>query len=1074
MSPFHEVPSKVDFPEQERHTLEWWYRDGIVNQYLHRNDNSETKFSFIDGPITANNPMGVHHAWGRTYKDLFQRYHAMLGKKQRFQNGFDCQGLWVEVEVEKELGLKSKRDIETYGIAEFVNRCKERVWKYSKRQTEQSIRLGYWMDWDNSYYTMSDENNYTIWHFLRTCHDRGWIYKGHDVMPWCPRCGTGISEHEIVTEGYQDRTHLSVYVRLPLLDREGESLLVWTTTPWTLAANVAAAVNPELTYAKVRAGDQVLYVAKDAAQSALRAEHEILAELPGSELIGWRYRGPFDELPAASGVEHRVIAWDEVSATEGTGIVHIAPGCGREDFALSKENDLPVIAPINEFGLYVDGFNWLSGSYVHEVATPIMRDLQKKDLLQRAEQFTHRYPVCWRCGTDLVFRLVDEWFISMDELREPMMEVTRAINWVPSFGKERELDWLANMDDWMISKKRYWGLALPIYECSECGTFEVIGSEYELEERAIEGWDEFAGHSPHRPWIDAVKIACSTCGQPVSRIADVGNPWLDAGIVAFSTLNYRHDRDYWREWYPADLISESFPGQFRNWFYSLIAQSTALVNEPAFRNVFAYALMRDEKGEEMHKSKGNAIWFDDAAEISGVDVMRWLYVTVNPAQNLNFGFGVLDEVRRRFILPLWNSYSFFVTYARLDGFDPSAQESIPVGERALLDRWILSRLNQVIGTVRDRLEAYQPDLASQALERFVVDELSNWYIRRNRRRFWKTESDRDKAAAYQTLHEVLTTLSLLLAPFIPFLAETLYQNLVRTADPGAPDSVHLNDFPMPDPALIDEALSRDMAVVLEVVSLGRAARGEANLKVRQPLPGILLYTRDKEHMHAAVRLQDQILDELNVKSLAPITELGEVVAYEIRPNLSILGPKYGKRLREIRALLAQEDPASVAGRVERGETVDLTLEDGSTVSLEPTEILVDLTKRPGYAAAQGANATVVLDTSITPELVMEGMARDFVRGVQDARRNAGLRIEDRIEISFESDPEVGQALQQFDDYVRAETLADQVTAEVVAGASDQIEPEAVEGPGGIVLADGRFVDQIEVGDHNVRIAIRKR
>jgi isoleucyl-tRNA synthetase len=1071
---FAEVPTKVDFPALERELLDWWYREGIVAQYLHRNDGSAERFSFLDGPITANNPMGVHHAWGRMYKDLFQRYQAMLGKKQRFQNGFDCQGLWVEVEVEKELGLKSKRDIEAYGIAEFVNRCKERVWRFSARQTEQSKRLGYFMDWDNSYYTMSDENNYTIWHFLKTCHERGWIYKGHDVMPWCPRCGTGISEHEIVTEGYQERQHLSLFVKLPLVDRAGEALLVWTTTPWTLAANVAAAVNSDLTYVRAEQGGQVYYLAKDAAKSALRGEFTVTDELAGRELVGWRYRGPFDELPAEQGVVHRVIAWDDVTAVEGTGIVHIAPGCGKEDFALSKTNELAVVAPINEFGVFVEGFDWLTDSYVHEVATPIMRNLQEKGLLYRGEQYRHRYPVCWRCGTDLVFRLVDEWFIAMDDLREPMMAATRQANWVPAFGMDRELDWLANMDDWMISKKRYWGLALPIYECQECGAFEVIGSETELQERAVEGWQDFEGHSPHRPWIDAVKIACSQCGATVSRIADVGNPWLDAGIVAFSTLNYRHDRAYWEEWYPADLISESFPGQFRNWFYAVIAESTALVNRPAFRNVFSYALMRDEKGEEMHKSKGNAIWFDEAAEISGVDVMRWLFGSVNPSNNLNFGYHVLDEVRRRFILPLWNSYSFFATYARLDRFDPlDSRMDVPLAERTLLDRWIVSRLNQVVAKVRESLDAYRPEVASSTIENFVVEELSNWYIRRNRRRFWKSESDRDKAAAYRTLYDCLTTITRLLAPYVPFLAEAMYQNLVRTIDASAPESVHLTDFPLSDPALIDEALSSDMAAILEVVSLGRAARSEAGVKVRQPLPSVLIYSRDREVLDAVLRLQDQVLDELNVKNISPLTELGDVVSYDVRPRLNVLGPKYGKRLGEIRALLAKEDPASVAARVDAGQVVELTLADGGVVALEPGEILVDLTKRSGFAAAQGSLATVVLDTALTPELIQEGLARDFVRGVQDARRSAGYRIEDRINIAYVGDPEIVAALGAFEDYVRTETLADLLIGQATTGASDQVEPEAVEGPGGAFGVDGAYRDQIEVGQHQVRIALKR-
>ena len=1070
MGSFREVPTKIDFVKQENDTQAWWDAEGIRHKYLHRNDASDERFSFLDGPITANNPMGVHHAWGRTYKDLFQRYQAMIGKKQRFQNGFDCQGLWVEVEVEKELGLKSKRDIETFGVAEFVERCKARVEKFSARQRDQSIRLGYWMDWENSYYTYSDENNYTIWHFLKSCYERDWIYKGHDVMPWCPRCGTGLSEHEIVTEGYQERTHLSVFVRLPLVNEENASLLVWTTTPWTLPANVAAAVNPDLDYVRVEHEGQAFYVAKEAAKTAIRGEHRITRELKGSEMIGWVYRGPFDDLPAADDVQHRVIPWTDVSAVEGTGIVHIAPGCGKEDFALSKAEGLQVIAPINEFGVYVEGFDWLTGQYVHEVATPIMRALQERGALYRGEQYSHRYPVCWRCGTDLVFRLVDEWFISMDPLREPMMAVTRQTNWIPSFGMDRELDWLAHMADWMISKKRYWGLALPIYECKECGGFEVIGSETELQERAVEGWDAFAGHSPHRPWIDNVKIACKKCGEVVGRIPDVGNPWLDAGIVAFSTLNYRHDRDYWRQWYPADLITESFPGQFRNWFYAVIAESTALTNEPAFRNVFSYALMRDEKGDEMHKSKGNAIWFEDAAEQMGVDTMRWLFSTVNPSQNVNFGFHVADEVRRRFILPLWNSYSFFTTYARLDGFDPTDESTrVPVAERTLLDRWILSRLNQVVGCVRRELDAYRPDGAANEIERFVVEELSNWYIRRNRRRFWKSESDRDKSAAYHTLYECLVTVTTLLTPFIPFLTEAMYQNLVRSIDPAAPESVHLTAYPAVDGALIDEALSRDMAAVLEVVKLGRAARSEANVKTRQPLPAVLVYSRDPSVMEAVVRLKDQILDELNVKDVAPLVDLGDVVAYSIRPKLNTLGPRFGKRLGELRQLLAAEDPVSVAERANAGLPVALTFSDGSTAELGPDDLLIDLTKRAGYAAAQGAIGTVVLDTALTPELMQEGLARDFVRGVQDARKNAGYRIEDRILVSVVADPEAIEALNAFEDYVRTETLADGIETWSATGASDQVE-SAVNNKSDFAEV---FNDRIEAGGHEIQIGLRR-
>jgi isoleucyl-tRNA synthetase len=1049
---FEEVSTRIDFPKMERDLLAWWEQEKVVQQYLDRNNDSDTKFSFIDGPITANNPMGVHHAWGRSYKDFFQRYHNMLGEQQRFQNGFDCQGLWVEVEVEKELGLKNKREIESFGIAEFVERCKQRVWKYSARMTEQSKRLGYFMDWDNSYYTMSDENNYTIWHFLKTCHDRGWIYKGHDVMPWCPRCGTGLSEHEIVTEGYQQRTHLALFVELPLTD-EDASLLVWTTTPWTLTANVAASVNSELTYAKVRQGDKVFYVAKDAIGNALRGEYVVLADLPGSELVGRGYRGPFDELPAVSDVEHRVIAWKDVTAEEGTGIVHTAGGAGKEDFALSKEHGLQIIAPIDEFGTFVEGFDWLTGMNAHDAGKDIEQNLKEKGIHYRSEQYTHRYPVCWRCGTDLLFRLVDEWFISMDALRPALMEQTKTSRWIPSFGMERELDWLQNMDDWMISKKRYWGLALPIFDCHECGTFEVIGSEVELKERAIAGWDEFEGHTPHRPYVDAVQIACTSCGKPVSRVKDVGNPWLDAGIVALSTLDYRHDKNYWEEWYPADMISESFPGQFRNWFYALIAESVALTGRMPFRNVYTYALMRDEKGEEMHKSKGNAIWFDDAADEIGVDTMRWLFATVNPSNNLGFGYHVTDDVRRRFILPLWNSYSFLTTYARIDGWTPPATPT-PVAERSLLDRWILSRAHELVKLVRERFDDYDVTSASRAIEHFVVEELSNWYIRRNRRRFWKPESDADKNAAYETLYEALVITSQLLAPILPFLSEAIYQNLVRNVDDTQPVSVHLTDFPVADESLIDARLSREMAAVLAVVRLGRAARSEANIKVRQPLPAILVHTPDPADAEAVVLLKEQVLAELNVKDVRALTELGDVLTNEVKPNLPVLGPKYGKQLGAIRGALGKLDPTTVAASVNAGDQVPLTLPDGSVVKLQPEEVLVSLRKREGFAAAQSSEATVVLDTELTPELIAEGIARDFVRVVQDARKQLELRIEDTIDLHYHAADHIASAIETHADEVKREVLAVSVRRE-----SD--------------LAGQEGVAAVKVGSGTVEIAISR-
>ena len=518
---FKPVSSKLEVPALERDVIERWRERDTMARYLTRNEDSDRRFSFIDGPITANNPMGVHHAWGRTYKDLFQRYHTMLGEKQRYQNGFDCQGLWIEVEVERELGFNNKRQIEEFGIDRFVELCKARVDRFARIQTEQSKRLGYWMDWDNSYYTNSDENNYTIWAFLAECHRNGLLYRGHDVMPWCPRCATGLSNMEIATEGYRELRHLALTVRFPLTSEEhaGEDLLVWTTTPWTLSSNVAAAVHPQLIYQLVAVDGRPSWVSAGW-RPRVAPDAEILREARGEELVGQPYAGPFDDLPIAAGVEHRVIAWDEVSDAEGTGIVHIAPGCGQEDFALSRVHGLDVLDPIDQFGVFREGYGWQTGRYAgatddpsQDISRDVAADLERKGLLVAKESYLHSYPVCWRCGTQLLFRLVDEWFISMDPLREPISESTRAIRWLPEgIGlKERELDWLRNMDDWMISKKRYYGLALPIWECTDCGAWEVIGSKDELRERAVAGWEAFEGHSPHRPWIDEVEIACPSC-----------------------------------------------------------------------------------------------------------------------------------------------------------------------------------------------------------------------------------------------------------------------------------------------------------------------------------------------------------------------------------------------------------------------------------------------------------------------------------------------------------------------------------------------------------------------------------
>ncbi len=951
---------QFDFIKNEHQVLDWWYQKGVVQKYLHRNDRAKKKFSFLDGPITANNPMGVHHAWGRTLKDIYQRYKNMQGYRQRFQNGFDCQGLWVEVEVEKEKGFRSKKDIEKYGIGKFVEDCKARVRKYSQIQTQQSIRLGYFMDWNHSYYTMSEENNYMIWHFLKKAWQEGLIYKGNDAVPWCPRCGTAISQQEISEGGHQLRTHQAVFMRFPVIRTgqpaaKNEFLLVWTTTPWTIPADTLVAAHPEIQYARVEWQGNHYWLAKKLIPAVFGQDLTPKKVVTGQQLIDQEkishYQAPFAELPIIKKMAKNphfhalVLSKDLVNEEEGTGLVHIVPGAGTEDHQLVKKELgwSDVIFPVvDEEGNYLPGYGPLSGKNAKKHPELIIDYLRQKDggrYFFRTQAYTHPYPVCWRCGTELIWRLVDEWYIAMDQktstgktLRQRMIAVAKKIHWIPGFGLKRELDWLKNMGDWMISKKRYWGLSLPIWECPHCGHFEVIGSREELEKRAVKGWAEFAGHSPHRPWIDKVQIRCPKCGHLMRRVPDVGNPWLDAGIVPFSTLidpktgqvSYLGDKKYWRQWFPADLVLECFPGQFRNWFYSLIAMATLLEDTNPYRTLLGHALVRDEKGEEMHKSKGNAIWFDEAAEKMGVDTMRWLFARQKPEFNLNFGYHIADEVRRQYLFLYWNSYRFFKTYAQLHRWQPPKRAT--PHQPSVLDQWILSRLETTKKLATKHLDAYHHQEALWAIEKFLED-LSTWYIRRSRDRvnFLPDQASRQQKEAARrclaTLHYVLSQTTLLLAPFIPFLSETVWQNLRgHEKQWSVNDSVHLQDWPSVQEKLINTQLEKQMAAVREIVSLGHAQRKEKQIKLRQPLARFrCLHPQAKQLLaQKSQDLLDMIKEELNVKEV------------KIKP---------------------------------------------------------------------GPEPKAWLDTKITPALAAEGAARELIRQIQVLRRQAGLGLTDKITIT---------------------------------------------------------------------------
>jgi isoleucyl-tRNA synthetase len=1005
---FTPLPDKPDHVALELELLETWAREGTFDELRERNHGGPT-FSFVDGPITANNPMGVHHAWGRTLKDVFQRYKALRGHDQRYQNGFDCQGLWVEVEVEKALGLNSKREIEEYGLAEFADRCRERVAHYAEVITEQSRRLGMWMDWDRDYYTFSDTNIEYIWRFLAEVDRRGWLYQGHRSTVWCPRCGTSISQHEVFSGEYVELEHPSLYVLLPLKGRDGESLVVWTTTPWTLPANVAAAVNPTADYGLTEDGEWWAVARKPDAtfvRSAL-----------GGELVGLEYEGPFDHLPAQEGVAHRVIPWDDVSLDEGTGIVHIAPGAGAEDFELSRVHDLQVLAPLDEAGRMLPGFGF-DGLSSDDVAQPVIDDLKARHLLVDSGRIVHRYPTCWRCKTPLVFRVVDDWFISADEVRQPMLDANATVEWTPDFYAKRMDDWLRNMGDWNISRKRYFGLPLPFYPCS-CGHLTVIESRAELETRAVRGLDQL--RELHRPWIDEVVIRCESCDEEVRRIPEVGDAWLDAGIVPLATLGWESgdnvhagygtgaakgltladlpDHEYWKTWFPADWVSE-MREQIRLWFYSMSFMAVTLVGRSPYRRVLTYEKLLDETGREMHRSWGNAIAVEEALERMGADVMRWQYGGQPPSQNLLFGYGPGREIERK-LLTLWNSCKFLVDYANIEGWAPawSDVESGAAGDLEPLDRWLVERTHALVTEATSAYESWLTVDVVRAYEAFV-DDVSNWYIRRSRRRFW----DGDEVAL-RTLWYALVQGLRVVAPLMPFLTDHLWRVLTAPSE-DAPASVHLAGWP--EGADADRALLDEIAELRRVVELGRQARATSGLKLRQPLRALVVEGAPLAESHV-----DEIADELRVRDVS----FGHVDASELRvkPNLPVLGPKLGKELGAVRSALAAGDFEELPGGGFRAAGHELARD----------EVLVEREGKEGWAVAASDGVTVALDLSLDDELVRAGRVYDLIHTVNTMRKEAGLELTDRISLTL---PAADSDLLEHEDWIARETLATSVAA----------------------------------------------
>jgi isoleucyl-tRNA synthetase len=1012
---FRALPPVPDHPALEREILAWWDEQGIFAK-LRELNRGGPRFSFFDGPVTANKPLGVHTTWGRALKDVFQRYKALRGHDERYQNGFDCQGLWIEVGVEKSLGLNSKREIEEYGLEKFAEKCRDVVVKASSDLTRGSKRLGQWMDWDNSYFTFSDTNIEYIWRFLQIVNGRGWLYMGHRSTEWCPRCGTSLSQHELTQAGvYQERADPSLLVRFPLKERLSEFLVVWTTTPWTLPANVAAAVRPDAEYGRLDNGEWVAV--------ARYPDERFVEKLRGSELVGWRYDGAFDTLPPGSAVDHQVIPWEDVSLEEGTGIVHIAPGAGQEDFALGQEFGLPVLSPVDEAGHFYPDYGWLHGKSTVEAADQIVGDLKERGLLVEAGLYEHRYPHCWRCDTPLIWRVADDWFIGVDEVREQLLGANDTVAWTPEYMGKRMADWLRNMGDWNISRRRYYGLPLPFYPCS-CGHLTVIGSKAELVELATDGIDRL--EELHRPWVDRVPIRCRACGnEEVRRVTEVGDVWLDAGIVPFSTLGWQNpewkrggyatgasrglsgadlpDHAYWEQWFPADWVSE-MREQIRLWFYSQLFMSVALVGKAPFRSVLGYEKMLDEHGREMHGSWGNLIPAEEAFDRMGADIVRWQFCAQPPDRNLLFGYGPAHEIKRK-LLTLWNCVSFFVTYASIEDFRPRFAD-LEAGPRQEglrpLDRWLLARVQEFL---HEATEAYEGLMTVNVIRSFEVflDDVSNWYVRRSRRRFWDGDD-----AAFATLWYALVQSLRAVSPVLPFLSEYLWRDLAAELD-GAPESIFLAGWPEASERLRDRGILDEVAAGRQVAELARSARQQAGIKLRQPLRRLVVATGDPGRRALVSRQVEDLAGELRVKEVEIAESPGEVAELRATPRLDLVGPRYGPNLPQLRKLLSEGS----------FELSNGTLRAGAFV-LGRGEFTLAYTPREGWAVEHEDEYVVAVDTRLDDELVLEGRVYDFIHAVQRLRREAGLAITDRIVLSV---PESERELLTHEDWIKSETLA---------------------------------------------------
>jgi len=1014
---FESVHRDLDLVALEERVLARWARDDVFAESLRQREGAP-EWVFYEGPPTANGRPGLHHVWARAYKDLYPRFHTMRGRYVARKGGWDCHGLPVELEVEKELGFSSKRDIEEFGIAEFNQRCRESVHRYVEDWSALTSRIGMWLDTANAYWTLTDEYVESVWWQLRSLWDKGLIYEGFKVVPYCGRCGTALSSHEVAL-GYEEITEPSVYVRFPVHDRDYD-LLVWTTTPWTLISNVAAAVGPDVEYVRVRgrAGTRDLVLAASRMGPVLGDDAAVVGPVPVAELVGLHYERPFDYLPVETGVDAwRVVAADFVTLDDGSGIVHLAPAFGEVDRELGEREGLPLLNPVDAAAHFDASVPPYRGRFVKDADPEIIAALDAAGRLEKVEDYTHSYPHCWRCGTPLIYWAKPTWFARTSDHRDELLRENETVDWHPEHIKHGRFgDWLANNVDWALSRDRFWGTPLPIWRCDDCGHEHCIGSRAELAELAGQ---DLTGLDLHRPAVDDVAIACPECAGRARRVEPVLDAWFDSGAMPAAQFHYpfEHEAEFERR-FPADFICEALD-QTRGWFYSLLAVNTLLFGRSPYRHVVCLGLLVDRDGQKMSKSRGNVIDPWTILQSRGADALRWYFFSAgSPWTSRRVYEEGIDESTRRFLLRLWNTYSFFVTYARLDGWAPSEPDQEPVH---VLDRWTRSRVHSTVRAVTDALEQYDALGAAQALEG-LVDDLSNWFVRRGRSRFWKSADP----AAHATLHEALVTVCTLLAPFCPFVADELYVNLA-----GSGTSVHLADWPTVDEHAIDTELDAAVGLARQVVTLGRAARAEARLKVRQPLRRALVLLPQPSAL--APELLTEIAEELNVKQVDLLADLEGLLDYTVVPNFRRLGPRVGPLMPRLKDLLAAADGAEVRRALEADGVYRVEI-DGEIIDLGPDDLDVRATAHEELVLAQDGGLAVALDTTLDDDLRSEGRARELVRAINDHRKELGLELSDRITVELHATGDVADAARKHREWTMGEVLA--VTFEVIEDAGD--------------------------------------